>query len=611
MDSAPTRRADCESPAIEVSQGKAMKPSSKQGSTLLGTATTALLALCAASPALALNPGDTVDNFRLLDHTGASRELYYLSDMKAVVLMAQANSCEAVRKSLPELQALRDKYRAQGVELMMINSNLADSRASIEKAAKAQSIDLPILLDETQIIGESLGLKRNGELLVIDTKGWKVAYRGPLAAGGTPHAANAIDAVLGARPVAKAKVDPPKAKGCELKFPEAERKQTHAKISYEQTIAPMLIDNCVTCHRQGGIGPWQMTNYDMIKGFSPMIREVVRTERMPPWHADAHYNVFSNDRSLSKEEIKTLVHWIEAGSPRGAGSDPLADLKKQWPEWALGEPDLIVEIPPFEVPATGVIPYQTPMVESPLQQDTWVRAVDFQPGDRTVLHHIIATMGTSAESVRDGGSLGGYVPGAGPMELPNEAGVLIKKGSKFFFQMHYTVSGKPARDGSRMGLYFRKDAPKFQMRSAVLLNPKLKIPAQTKAHTESASKTFGHDVLVYSLLPHSHFRGKASDFVATYPDGRQEVLLSVPNYDFNWQTTYELKTPKLLPAGTKVTHSTTWDNSAQNKANPDPTRVVPWGQQTWDEMLYGVVRYRYIDESNAPAPKAQVSQTSN
>jgi peroxiredoxin/mono/diheme cytochrome c family protein len=587
-----------------------MKPSSKQGFTLLGAATTAVLALSAASPALALNPGDTVDNFRLLDHTGTSRELYYLADMKAVVLMAQGNGCDAVRKSVPELRALRDKYRSQGVELLMINSNLADSRASIEKTAQAQGIDLPILLDETQIIGESLGLKRNGELLVVDTKGWKVAYRGPLAAGGTPHAANAIDAVLNAQPVAKAKVEPAKAKGCELKFPEAERKPAHAKISYEKTIAPLLIDNCVTCHRQGGIGPWQMTNYDMIKGFSPMIREVVRTERMPPWHADAHYNVFSNDRSLSKEEIQTLVHWIEAGSPRGTGGDPLAELKKQWPEWALGEPDLIVEIPAFDVPATGVIPYQMPMVESPLQQDTWVRAVDFQPGDRTVLHHIIATMGT-AESVRDGGSLGGYVPGAGPMVLPDEAGVLIKKGSKFFFQMHYTVSGKPARDASRMGLYFRKDAPKHQMRTAVLLNPKLKIPANTKAHTESASKTFAHDVLVYSLLPHSHFRGKASNFVATYPDGREEVLLSVPNYDFNWQTTYELKTPKLLPAGTKVTHSTTWDNSAQNKANPDPNRVVPWGQQTWDEMLYGVVRYRYIDESNAPAPKAQVSQAAN
>jgi hypothetical protein len=350
-----------------------------------------------------------------------------------------------------------------------------------------------------------------------------------------------------------------------------------------------------------------MSSYDMIKGFAPMIREVVRTQRMPPWHADPHYQAFSNDRSLSKDEVKTLVHWIEAGAPRGSGGDPLVELKRTWPEWALGEPDLIVEIPAFDVPATGTIPYQMPSAANPLDHDVWVRAVDFLPGDRTVLHHIIATMGMDGAGIRDGGSLGGYVPGAGPMVLPQETGVLMKKGAKFFFQMHYTATGKQARDVSRMGLYFRKDTPQYQFRSAVMAKPSLKIPANTKAHTESASRTFDRDVLVYSLLPHSHFRGKASNFVATYPDGTQETLLSVPNYDFNWQTTYELAAPKRLPAGTKVTHSTTWDNSTQNKANPDPNREVPWGQQTWDEMLYGVVRFRYIDENSAP--KETVSRT--
>lgn len=561
------------------------------------------LTFCVARLASALSPGEAVDNFRLLDHTGTSRELYYLSDMKAVVLMAQGNGCEASRKAVPELEALRDKYKAQGVEVLLINSNLPDSREQIVKEAAAHTIQLPILLDDTQIISESLGLAHNGEVLVIDPQGWKLAYRGPVSARNAHYAADAVDALLSGAAVKTTTAD---AKGCNIGMPERARKQAHAKISYEKSIAPMLIDNCVTCHRQGGIGPWQMTGYDMIKGFSPMIREVVRTERMPPWHADPHYSAFSNDRSLSKEEVKTLVHWIEAGSPRGSGGDPLAELKKAWPEWAMGEPDLIVDIPAFEVPPTGVIPYQTPSALNALDHDVWVRAVDFQPGDRTVLHHIIATMGTEA-SIRDGGSLGGYVPGAGPMVLPQDTGILLKKDSKFFFQMHYTVSGKPAQDSSRMGLYFMKAAPKYQFRSAVMAKPSLKIPANTKAHTESASRTFDKDVVVYSLLPHSHFRGKASNFVATYPDGREEVLLSVPNYDFNWQTTYELKEPKMLPAGTKVTHSTTWDNSSQNKANPDPTRVVPWGQQTWDEMLYGVVRFRYLDENSAPV--ATVSTT--
>ncbi len=570
-------------------------------------------AFCAARCAFALSPGETVDNFRLLDHQGGSRELYYLSDMKAIVLMAhvasaRGNGCEASRQAVPGLKALRDQYRAQGVEFLLIDSNLPDTSAAIVKEAAAAGIDMPILIDETQLIGEALDLKRNGEVLVINPQGWKLAYRGPLAAGNANYAADAVEALVHAQPVKTAKVDAPASnKACAIAMPERDKQQAHAKISYSKTIAPMLIDNCVTCHRTGGIGPWQMSSYDMVKGFAPMIREVVRTERMPPWHADPHYQAFSNDRSLSKDEAKTLVHWIEAGAPRGGGGDPLAKLNRTWPEWSLGEPDLIVEIPAFEVPATGTIPYQMPSVANPLDHDVWVRAVDFQPGDRTVLHHIIATMGVDGAGIRDGGSLGGYVPGAGPMVLPQETGVLMKQGAKFFFQMHYTATGKQARDVSRMGLYFRKDPPPYQFRSAVMAKPSLKIPPNTKAHTESASRMFDRDVIVYSLLPHSHFRGTASNFIATYPDGTQETLLSVPHYDFNWQTTYELTTPKRLPAGTKVTHSTTWDNSTQNKANPDPNREVPWGQQTWDEMLYGVVRFRYVDE--AAAPTETVSRT--
>ena len=442
----------------------------------------AVATFCAARFAFALSPGETVDNFRLLDHQGGSRELYYLSDMKAVVLMAQGNDCEASRQAVPGLKALRDQYKAQGVEVLLIDSNLADTSTAIVKEASAAGIDMPILIDDTQLIGEALDLRRAGEVLVLNPQGWKLAYRGPVT-----NAADAVDALVNGQAVTTGKVDMPTSnKQCAIAMPERDKKQAHAKISYSKTIAPMLIDNCVTCHRAGGIGPWAMTSYDMVKGFAPMIREVIRTERMPPWHADPHYQTFQNDRSLSKDEIKTLVHWIEAGSPRGTGGDPLAELKRSWPEWALGEPDLIVEIPAFDVPATGTIPYQMPSVANPLDHDVWVRAVDFLPGDRTVLHHIIATMGVDGAGIRDGGSLGGYVPGAGPMVLPTETGVLMKKGAKFFFQMHYTASGKQARDTSRMGLYFRKDVPQYQFRSAVMAKPSLKIPANTKAHTESA-----------------------------------------------------------------------------------------------------------------------------
>jgi hypothetical protein len=532
---------------------------------------------------------DVADNFRLTDHQGVSHELYYLSDMKAVVLLAQGNDCDASRKAATAVQALKSKYEAQGVTFLAINSNLSDSLDEIAKEAKQASIQLPIMLDSAQLVGESLNLARNGEVLVLNTKGWKVAYRGN-AAG----VASALDAVIADKPVPAATTA---AKGCTIKMPEREKRAAHAKISYEKEIAPLLMDKCVACHREGGIGPWQMTNYDMIRGFAPMIREVVRTQRMPPWHADPHYGVFSNDRGLTPAQAKTLVHWIEAGAPRGDGPDPLLSQKTDWPKWPLGEPDLVVELPPFTTPATGTIPYQNIKIENPLDRDAWVRAVDFLPGQRAVLHHIIATAGGETRGTI---SLNNYVPGAEPLEVPKDNGILLPAKSKLHFQVHYTTNGQELTDVTRMGLYFMKDPPKYNFHSMIFINMKLKIPANTKVHTEVAERTFKEDAVIYSLHPHAHFRGKSSSFVAHYPDGRQEMLLNVPVYDFNWQSTYDLAKPLTVPAGTRIVYTQVFDNSSQNKANPDPNKVVTWGEQTWEEMVFGVIRYRNVKEDGKP-----------
>jgi hypothetical protein len=570
---------------------------------------------CVAKSAAALSPNEVVDNFRLLDHRGASHELYYLSDMKAVVLMSHASACDASSASATQLKALSDKYRAQGVSFFLIDSNAQDARDVVAKDAEKSGIGLPVLLDETQLIGESLGLQQTGEVFVIDPKGWKVAYRGAVAKGKANYVADAIDAVIAGTPVKKPAGS---GKGCKIALPEAQRRSAHAKISYEKTIAPLLIDNCVTCHRNGGIGPWQMSSYLMVKGFAPMIREVIRTERMPPWHADPHYGVFKNNRALQPEQARTLVHWIEAGAPRGEGGDPLADLKKTWPQWAMGEPDVILELSAFNVPATGVIPYQEARIKNPIGRDVWLQAIDYLPGERAVVHHILGysmppVAADAQPAARQRGAIGssisGYVPGATPFRLPENTGVLLLKDADFRFQVHYTPNGKAMTDVTRVGLYFTDAAPKYPLRNAVLLDTRLKIPANTKAYTASTSRTFDRDVLVYSLIPHSHFRGKASSFVAKYPDGSEETLLSVPKYDFNWQTTYAFSTPKALPKGTTLIHSTTYDNSTQNKANPDPNIEVRWGEQSWEEMLYGNVSYRNADELVTDAPKAQMSAT--
>ncbi|MGQ9425008.1 redoxin domain-containing protein [Gilvimarinus sp. F26214L] len=560
-----------------------------------------------AAPSLAVMPGDKVDNFKLLDHKGKMHELYYMSDKEAVVIMVQGNGCPIVRNANHTFNDLQSEYEDKGVAFLMLNANLQDNRDSIAKEAAEFGIEAPILVDETQLIAESLDVERTADTFVIDPDTWKVVYRGSLddrlgyetqkQKASNNYVADALDAVLADKKIKVAQTD---AKGCLVALPEKERRAEHKQISYSEDIAPILIDKCVDCHRDGGIGPFAMNDYNMIKGFAPMIREVVRTKRMPPWHADPHIGEFSNDRSLSAEQVKTLVHWIEAGAPRGDGPDTLANYEGDWPEWELGEPDVVVEIPAYDVPATGIIDYLNPRAKNPLPEDAWVRAVEIQPGSRQALHHVITTFGVPNDKAPGGfqlmGGLGGYVPGNPGEEFPEGTGIFLPKGAVFNFQMHYTTFGKAVTDKSRMGIYLHKEKPKYPLSAITMLNTQIKIPPHTKEHWEKKeTRPLERDILVYSLLPHAHFRGKAATYVARYPDGKEETLLSVPNYDFNWQTTYHLEEPKMLPAGTVIVYNQSWDNSAQNPANPDPTREVPWGEQSFDEMLFGNIKYRYAN----------------
>ena len=555
-------------------------------------AMTALLTTCVVT---AIN-ASVVDNFELLDQRGYAHELYYLSDASAVVLMAHASSCKEGQNAAAVLEELADTYASHGVEVRLINSSLDDNRATIRAAMDAGENGLAVLIDDAQLIGESLEFWQAGEAIVIDPGTWRAVYRGDVNG-----VAATLDAMLGDNPVpAPVELE----ESCTVAFPEQQLRSTHASISYTDTIAPLLIENCLACHRPGGIGPWVMSDHNMVLGFSLMMREVVRTQRMPPWHADPHHGRFKNDRSLSVEEKQNLVHWIEAGAPRGKGIDPLANFVHDWPEWGLGTPDVVLDIPAQTVPAYGVVDYQYPTVTNPLDHDVWVRAADILPGDRAALHHVITTFrppgqgsGRSRFGGRGSGGLGGYVPGSTGSVYPANTGRLLPAGSTIRLQMHYTPYGRETTDQSQLGIYLHEEPPLHRLGGATLINFRFRIPPHTKAHTAKAERVFKNDVLIYSLLPHSHYRGKASNFVAFYPNGEEEILLSVPNYDFNWQTTYRLETPKILPAGTRLVHSTTWDNSSQNPANPDPNKEVRWGRQSWAEMLFGSVTYRTLTDA--------------
>ena len=549
-----------------------------------------------APPLLALNPGDRVDNFQLLDQNGESHELYYLSDMKAVVVMVHGNGCPIVRNALPTLNKIRDAYQEKGVAFLLLNANLQDDRESIRQEATEFSTDFPILVDEMQLIAESLGVTRTADVFVIDPKTWKLAYHGPV----DDRLAYGAQKLLAGDAVKLAQVD---AMGCLVNLPETERRDAHASISYAEQIAPILIDRCVACHRKDGVGPWYMTKYEMVRGFAPMIREVIRTKRMPPWHADPHYGSFVGDRSISNDDAKTLVHWIEAGAPRGEGPDPLKALDTSWGEWTMGEPDLIVEVPAFDVPATGVIDYQYPIAENPLDRDVWIRGIEILPQNRSVVHHVLSGIDDPTNGQRRRirgqiGELGGYAPGKNAAPYPDDTGILLRKEANFRFQLHYTPNGKAVTEVTRVGYYFYDKPPKHTLDMWLILDTSLTIPANTKSHKEKLEHVFEKDILLYSLLPHSHLRGRASKFTAHFPDGRDEILLSVPKYDFDWQPIYVLNPPKLLPAGTRVELDMTWDNSAQNPRNPDPNKTVYWGDQTWEEMNVGWFRFRAADDDD-------------
>jgi mono/diheme cytochrome c family protein len=535
-----------------------------------------------------------VDNFMLVDQNMEAHELYRLADAKAVVIVTQANGDAVMRGLSPALKNLKAAYAAKGVEFMMLNSSLKDSREAIQAEAEKAGYEAPILMDANQLVGESLGVTRSAEVFVVDPKSWKVAWRGALAGAG---AAKALDALTAGQAVTVADATP--SRGAAIAFPE----RGVTKVSYAKDVAPILEAKCVACHQDGGIGPFAMTNYQMVKGFAPMIREVIRTDRMPPYHADPHVGKFSDSQRLSSDQVKTLVHWIEAGAPRGEGADPLGAVRHVAQEWPLGKPDLVLNVPAYTIPASGVVDYQRPVIANPATEGKWIRASTVKPGSRQGVHHLLT--GWMAEMPANGrssetkwqGSVGGYAVGSESSIMPANTGSYLPPGGAIGFQAHYTPFGKEETDKSQIALYFYDKPPELIMHNVVVMDPTIVIPAGEGRHREVAYVEFPREALLYSAFPHAHYRAYSSDLWIQYPDGKQKLLLSLPRYDFNWQRDYTFAEPIKVPAGSKLIAHYVYDNSKRNPSNPDPKIEVSWGEQSFQEMLFTSLRFRWADET--------------
>ncbi len=561
----------------------------------------AALALLAGSVGHGAATPQRVDDFQLPDQNYVAYRLHKSFDAKAIVLMSYQAGDATFKADAPAYRALRDAYASRGVEFRIIDSKLGETREAVAADTVASSLGMPILFDYEQLVGEGLDLTRAAEVIIVNPKDWTVAFRGPVGHASTKRA---LDALVDGKSIALPAQAP---RGGAIVFPMRAMATTKAtEISYARDIAPIVQEKCVTCHQSGGLGPMALTSYEKIKGTAPMIREVLRTHRMPPFQPDPTVGHWAPNEGLSSEQLKTMVHWIEAGAPRGTGDDPLAKVTFTVPAWPVaGTPDVVLSIPEVKVPATGVMAYQNPVVATNLTEGRWMRASAFQVSDRAALHHVTTVVrapndsGAMMSLESGSSSIGGQGPGRVINLVPKDMGVWVPAGSVVAFSTHYTPYGRETTEKTNMGLYFypKGETPKYPMRTYGIYDMGISIPAGVEYHPEVAYTDIPKDMLLYGITPHAHMRGGSTQVSIKYPDGHEQMILAVPHYNFEWQCEFYLEQPIMVPAGSRIINRWTYDNTVRNTGNPAPDKTITFGEQSWEEMLVFFLHYRWVGET--------------
>jgi peroxiredoxin len=530
------------------------------------------------------------------DHKGA----------RAVVVVFLGTECPINNGYAARLAELHANYKCDAVPFIAINSNHHDTPVKIAAHARKYGLTFPVLKDAGNVVADRFGARRTPEAFVLGPDG-TVRYQGriddQLGVGvkrpaPTRHdLAEALEEVLRGEEVSQPSLP---VAGCLIA--RALEPKEGGDVTYCKQVSRILQSKCQECHRPGQIGPMPLLTYEDALDWSAMIREVVQEKRMPPWHADPRYGHFANDRSLSAEDRKALLSWIEQGCPKGDPKD-LPPPRAFADGWTIGKPDEVFTMPkPFTVPARGGrngVKYQYVRVETSFAEDRWVQAAEVKPGNKAVVHHIIVYIlppGGRKRDRMDGigdGYLAAFAPGDLPAVFPAGTAKRIPRGATLVFQLHYTPNGVEQEDRSSVGLIFAKEKPQFEVRTRAIAQQLLLIPPGTKDYEAESRTVFDKDAELVSLFPHMHLRGKDFRYKVIYPDGKSEVVLSVPKYDFDWQSNFVLKERLKLPAGTRIECVAHFDNSEDNPNNPGPDKWVAWGDQTWEEMMIGFVDYVY------------------
>lgn len=546
-----------------------------------------------------------IESFELRDLYGARRELEQLVGERLTVVVFIGTECPLAKLYAPRLARLYDRFRFEGVAFVAINSNRQDSMAELQHFVRKFEFDFPVLKDPGAQVADQFAAQRTPEVFLLD-ENRAIRYRGRIDdqygfdqdgrafsrdAPEREDLALAIEQLLTGDDVAVQRTDAP---GCLIARPR--EPDPDSPVTWSNQISRLVQRRCQSCHRPGEIAPFPLMTYDDVLGWEAMIREVVQQERMPPWHATPHHGEFSNDARLTDAEKQLVYDWVDRGAPKG---DPreLPEPVEYVDGWRIGEPDQVIPISdePFTVPAEGVIDYQWFFVNPGFTEDKWVTMAEARPGCREVVHHVTVYFKRPDVpwDLRHNDRinlLGGFNPGGGPWTVPDGMAVRIPAGSEIVFEMHYTPNGSVQHDRSCIGLVFADPAEVQQeVISVMIANTEFEIPPRAANHRVEASYRLPVDAQLLVMRPHMHLRGRSFRYEARYPDGTTETLLDVPHYDFNWQNNYILESPKWLPAGTELYCVATFDNSEDNLANPDPNASVRWGDQTWDEMMIGIV----------------------
>ncbi len=560
-----------------------------------------------------LKPGDVgigrlVSDLAFTDLAGDAQRLSgLLRGKRGVVIAMSSSTCPVSKRYLPSLVQLERELSAKGIGLLLVNPFASEPLQQIRAQLAGAGLTAPYVHDRERTLAGALGARTTTEVFLVDAARTLV-YRGALddqygishshEAPRRTYLRDAIASLLqGGTPAVQATA----ASGCELEPGSVSPLPAATPVTYHRDVARILQQNCVTCHRDGGIAPFALDDPDEVRDRAGVIRRVVRERSMPPWFAAAPVNAgpspWANDRSLSARDQADLLAWLESAD-RPLGDPAEAPAARVYPaEWSIGTPDLIIPLSrAYDIKATGFMPYQFDVVQTELTEDKWVASFEILPSARDVVHHVIVQVHERGADPRDreegaGGYWAAYVPGNGAHVYPDGFARRIPAGARVSFQIHYTPSGTAKRERLRLGLVFAKSPPTHEVRTVAVANPRLAIPPGAANHVETRTQRVPFDLPVTSLLAHMHVRGKAFKFEVILPDGKTETLLDIPRYDFNWQLRYDLRQPRLIPRGSSVRITAAFDNSPGNRANPDPSKLVRWGQQTVDEMMIGYLEY--------------------